>query len=155
MSKSFDRHRYKQLSVLGRATLTVRVSDGIHSPITGSLTFYIRRPVAFFAFNARPEPVRNESPLELTGTLKRLAFDSSGQPRWWVPIAGKRVDLYFDRAPIAEHDYRYYTQTTTTSTGTFTRNVLAQFDGCWKPASPETDRWAWRWSARTDCVDVR
>ena len=152
VNKSFDKDRYRQLSVLGRATLTAWASDGIHPWISGSTNFYIRRPVAFFAFNASPEPVRKGSPLKLTGTLKRVGFYKSGEPTW-VPIAGKRVDLLFSRAGVGE--YYQYASTTTSSTGTFTKTVTATSDGYWKPYSRETDRWARRWSGREDYVDVR
>jgi hypothetical protein len=153
---AFDKDRYKQFSVLGRATLTAWASDGIHRWISGSITFHIRRTVGFFSFNASPEPVRKGSPLKLTGNLKRLTFDASGKATY-VPFSGQRVDLYFRRRadPPYEEYYNYVSSTTTTSTGNFTKTVTATYDGCWKPASPQTGRHAGRWSARWDCVDVQ
>ncbi len=148
----FEVDRYRHLSVLGRATLTVWASGGTHSWISGSLGFNIQRRVSFSAFNASPEPVRKGSPLKLTGTLRRVGFYASGEAVY-VPLAGKPVDLYYIRDGWSQD--HFYTSTTTNSTGNFTKTVTATYDACWKPISPQSDRYVRRYSAFTDCVDVR
>jgi hypothetical protein len=147
----FDSDRYRGYSLLGRETLNVWATDGsTHDWIFGSFTFSIRRVVRFSAFNASPEPATKGSPLKLTGSLTRLAFDATGT-RTWLPYAGKRVWFYFVReGGWVDH----VSSTITTSTGHFAKTVTAAYDGCWQMFSPMTDTQKWAYSGY-DCVDVR
>jgi hypothetical protein len=131
-------------------TWTVWATAGVDggADVTGDpVTFQLKRNTVVSGFNAT-EPVKKGSYTTTSGTLKRL----DPVARTYVGYSGKTVSIQFKAAGTTT--YKTVATVKTSSTGKFTKNVVATKDGVWRAVFAGTAYYVNSVSA-WDYVDVR
>jgi hypothetical protein len=131
-------------------TWTVRATAGVEGGedvISEPVTFQLKRNTVISKFNAT-EPVRKGYSTTASGTLIRL----DPAARAYVGYSGKTVSIQFRASGTST--YRTVATVKTSSTGKFSKKVVATRDGRWRAVFGGTTYYMSSVSA-SDYVDVR